>query len=323
VSNRRRRHFGTKVKGKNGAASNDGILIKWEKVVGWGRRRKRSVDTVCCEEVSVSSVAKASEVQWDRLGVYSANGEIYNDWFTKCQTPPTQKLYYMIGQFDGWLLGPTLGVNYGGIKNTHDGMCVHGSHERIAWGYYDGPTNIDNPEDAYPYWKFDDDTLMVSCIKKTVSIVTEMVPDDTRGPALVQVFRRVRPLLSARCGPLPQEIDKINVDLWIVKARCKGSCGPTSISLKGVTGIVDALIVASYTELNIRRHCIKCYPYWAGRLISEEKLNSRSGWRTVANESQIVLHVIMVGYGDKVEMEVNIDSDNVVHIQAERLMFDN
>ena len=36
----------------------------------------------------------------------------------------------MIGQFDGWLLGPTLGVNYGGIKNTHDGMCVHGSHER-------------------------------------------------------------------------------------------------------------------------------------------------------------------------------------------------
>ena len=80
---------------------------------------------------------------------------------------------------------------------------------------------------------------MVSCIKKTVSIVTEMVPDDTRGPALVQVFRRVRPLLSARCGPLPQEIDKINVDLWIVKARCKGSCGPTSISLKGVTGIVS------------------------------------------------------------------------------------
>ena len=78
VSNRRRRHYGSKVKGKNGAASNDGILIKWEKVAGWGRRRKRSVDTVCCEEVSVSSVAKASEVQWDRLGVYSANGEIYN-----------------------------------------------------------------------------------------------------------------------------------------------------------------------------------------------------------------------------------------------------
>ena len=41
----------------------------------------------------------------------------------------------------------------------------------------------------------------------------------------------------------------------------------------------------------------------------------------MANESQIVLHVIMVGYGDKVEMEVTIDSDNVVHLQAERFLF--
>ena len=39
-------------------------------------------------------------------------------------TNSSQKLYYMIGQFDGWLLGPKVGINYGGIKNTHDGMCV-------------------------------------------------------------------------------------------------------------------------------------------------------------------------------------------------------
>ena len=55
-------------------------------------------------------------IQWCRLVYQMSNS--------------TQKLYYMIGQFDGWLLGPTLGVNYGGIENTHDGMCVHGSHER-------------------------------------------------------------------------------------------------------------------------------------------------------------------------------------------------
>ena len=39
-------------------------------------------------------------------------------------TNSSQQLYYMIGQFDGWLLGPEVGLNYGGIKNTHDGMCV-------------------------------------------------------------------------------------------------------------------------------------------------------------------------------------------------------
>ena len=132
-------------------------------------------------------------------------------------TNSSQKLFYMIGQFDGWLLGPILGINYGGIKNPHDGMCVH-SHPRYNcahlsikgcmmsfripsatvshktkhneqsetlersktleemcverpeilvykketlssficssnWGYYDGPTNMENPEDAYPYWR--------------------------------------------------------------------------------------------------------------------------------------------------------------------------
>lgn len=82
-------------------------------------------------------------------------------------TNSSQKLYYMIGQFDGWLLGPVVGVNYGGIKNTHDGMCVqsnpgyvHLKNKKISvvcirsWGYYDGPTDMDNPEEAFPYWRF-------------------------------------------------------------------------------------------------------------------------------------------------------------------------
>lgn len=82
--------------GKNGAASNDGILIKWEKVSGmncfslsadpppppppgWGRR-KRSVGGGggCCPMVRVSASGKAGRVQWDRLGLYRENGDIYN-----------------------------------------------------------------------------------------------------------------------------------------------------------------------------------------------------------------------------------------------------
>ena len=28
----------------------------------------------------------------------------------------------------------------------------------------------------------------------------------------------------------------------------------------------DVLIVASYSQIDVRKHCIKCHPYWAGRL---------------------------------------------------------
>ena len=86
--------------GKNGAASNDGILIKWEKVSGeqitdnccwhpssdinpgWGRR-KRSVHVRgpgggCCPLVRVSASGAAARVQWDRLGLYRASGDIHN-----------------------------------------------------------------------------------------------------------------------------------------------------------------------------------------------------------------------------------------------------
>ena len=80
--------------GKNGAASNDGILIKWEKVSGnncfnlfadilttpgWGRR-KRNVGGGggCCPMVRVSASGKAGRVQWDRLGLYRTNGDIHN-----------------------------------------------------------------------------------------------------------------------------------------------------------------------------------------------------------------------------------------------------
>ena len=36
-----------------------------------------------------------------------------------------QTIFYIYGEFDGWLLGPAPDVNFGGIKNSHDRMCVH------------------------------------------------------------------------------------------------------------------------------------------------------------------------------------------------------
>ena len=59
----------------------------------------------------------------------------------------------------------------------------------------------------------------MDCVPRSVEITTEMVPDAVRGPALVRVYRRVRPLLVARVGlpPPAHSTDKINIDLWTVK----------------------------------------------------------------------------------------------------------
>ena len=59
----------------------------------------------------------------------------------------------------------------------------------------------------------------MGCVPRSVEITTEMVPDTARGPDLVRVYRRVRPLMLARAGapPPPATTDKINIDLWTVK----------------------------------------------------------------------------------------------------------
>jgi len=304
--------------GKNGAASNDGILIKWEKVTGWGRRKRslNAVDRGCCSKIRVSALGKSAKVQWNRLGVYTAvTHQIHNGRMVYGMPNNTQKLYYLNGRFDGWLLGPRLGHNYGGIKNSHDGMCVHEAPS--GWGYYDGPENIDNPEEAYPFWKYDDKSLDVACVSQSVSIHTEMVPDQTRGPALVNVYRRARPMLLKKCGPRPQEGEKINVDIWLVRASCAGKCGKTTVSLKIKNDIADILIIASYSELDIKRHCIKCYPFWAGRISSIEPERT---WSTIGKEADIVLHVMVVGYtSDKLILDINMDSSNILSLQAEKL----
>ena len=57
----------------------------------------------------------------------------------------------------------------------------------------------------------------MACVSQSVSIHTEMVPDQKRGPALVNVYRRARPMLFKKCGPRPQEGEKINLDIWLVR----------------------------------------------------------------------------------------------------------
>ena len=47
-------------------------------------------------------------------------------------TSTRQQLYYILDQFDGWLLGPSTGLNLGGVKNSHDSMCVTDSG-RARW----------------------------------------------------------------------------------------------------------------------------------------------------------------------------------------------
>ena len=44
-----------------------------------------------------------------------------------------QTIFYIYGEFDGWLLGPAPDVNFGGIKNSHDRMCVHTQDAIGGW----------------------------------------------------------------------------------------------------------------------------------------------------------------------------------------------
>ena len=113
-------------------------------------------------------------------------------------------------------------------------------------------------------------------------------------------FSKISGVLN-RCGPVPEEVatDKINIDLWTVKyvpirnyhnisplsltesAAWTSAGGHQSLSphrlgwcelesesecLRQVSWQADVLIVASYFQIDIRKHCIKCHPYWAGRL---------------------------------------------------------
>ena len=119
-------------------------------------------------------------------------------------------------------------VNFGGIKNSHDGMCVPTSDDvgnPKSWGFYSGPKDTKDPEEAYPPWNHDDGSLAVKCVPKTVHIDSRKVPVVTRGPMLRKLYRRTGRLIREKCGPhlVP---GKLNMDAWteLLKDKlCPGS----------------------------------------------------------------------------------------------------
>jgi len=308
--------------GLNGAASNDGSLIKWENVRGhfqWRRKKREAVSgrsLECCKKVLVSAGGQASTKQWDRMGLYYSTGKVLHGRMIYQNVNRTQSIFYILGEFDGWLLGPTPGVNYGGVKNYHDGLCVHTSHPRISrtWGYYDGPKNTKDPEEAFPYWNYDDKTLTVRCVPKTVHIDSKMIPDKSRGPMLQQLYRKAGPVLRDRCGP-PLATGKLNMDAWLVKARCGGDCRRSNITLQLKNGQADILIVATRAELNLTEYCFTCNSYWAGRLLSGDQAT----WSTAGPGMAFRLYVIIVGYDEYVSLNLKIDSDNLVDASSHKL----
>ena len=196
----------------------------------------------CCKKVMVTTTGPASGKQWDRIGLYYSTGQVLHGRMVYQNVNKTQSIFYILGEFDGWLLGPKPGINYGGIKNYHDGLCVHTSHQRVAknWGYYDGPKTKD-PEEAFPYWKYNDQTLTVRCVPKTVHIDSKMIPDASRGPMLRKLYRSAGPVLRQRCGP-PLATGKLNMDAWLVKVRCGGDCRRSNITLQLKNGQVNKII---------------------------------------------------------------------------------
>ena len=165
--------------------------------------------TECCKKVALSSSGPAFLKQWDRMGTYSYTGQTLHGRYVYQHENFTQHIFYIFGEFDGWLLGPTPDLNFGGVKNSHDRMCVHtqDSIDTKAWGYYAGPRDtkvkrdngrsvffslfqIQDPEEAYPHWKHDDSTLSLRCVAQTVTIDSRLRPDPERAPMLRKLYRR-------------------------------------------------------------------------------------------------------------------------------------
>jgi len=314
--------LGYQRKSRNGAASNDGSLIKWENVRGYfqWRRKKRQVGRSrpleCCKKVEVTSVGEAAEKQWDRLGLYYASGQILNGRMVYQNENRTQSIFYVLGEFDGWLLGPKPGVNYGGIKNFHDGKCVHSSNSYVfkKWGFYDGPKDTEDPEEAYPYWKYNDPTLKVKCISKTVQVFSKRVPDPSRGPMLRSIYSTAIPVLKDSCGD-PLATGKLNMEAWIIKAECAGTCGRSGIQLTMDKGRADLLIVVTRADLDLSNYCFNCNSYWAGRLLSGERAN----WGTAGPGMEFRMYVVIVGYDDYIGLTMEIDSHNLINASAHKL----
>ena len=150
-------------------------------------------------------------------------------------------------------------MNFGGVKNNHDRMCVHtqDSIDYRNWGevevvvemmmdmmsgYYDGPRDTRDPEEAFPYWKTDDPTLVLRCVPVSVRIDSRLVADPARAPLLRRLYRRSGRLIRNKCGP-PLVRGKLNMEAWEVEVKCGGDCGRTEITITMKTGRVSDILL--------------------------------------------------------------------------------
>merc|ERR1719228_2004968 len=232
------------------------------------------------------------------------------------------------------MLGPQKGLNFGGIKNNHDGMCVHGEenmqgrfcvrknhddysricsnrspsfakHKTSGWSYYAGSIDTTDPEVAFPNWRQDDGSLKVRCMPRHVNIDSKQIPNDIRGRMLVKIYKKVRRLLVTSCGP-PLS-NHLNIDVWVVEFVCGGPCHTTHITLNLVQGKSDVLMVASKQNTDLTRLCVRCN-YWATRMQQRD----RKRWRTMVKGSQSFVYIIIVGYSEYINLNIQFDSPNII-----------
>ena len=127
-------------------------------------------------------------------------------------------------------------------------MCVHSqdSLEQQAWGYYDGPRDTRDPEEAFPHWKQDDSSLRLRCQSQTVRVDSRLEPDPARAPLLRRLYRRAGRLIRRECGG-PLVRGKLNMEAWLVDVKCGGEdCHRTDITITMLSGRVS--IQSSYTR---------------------------------------------------------------------------
>lgn len=302
--------------GRNGAASNTGGLLSWgtRERFHWEREKRQAVR--CCSKVMVSARGRAAQVQWDRMGLYTTTGQLLHGRQVYQHENWTQSLFYIYGEFDGWLLGPRPDENFGGVKNSHDGMCVHSGEASSArgWGYYAGPSDTRDPEEAFPHWRQDDPSLTVRCVPQTVHLDSRREPDPGRAPMLRRLYRAASPVLRAANGPPPTR-GSLNMEAHLVTARCGGECRATSLRLQMAAGQADMLLVASQAPLTLSSHCFSCHPHWTGRL----RTGQSASWSTTVPGEVLHLYVIIVGYTDYISLNIKVDSVNVMEAGVEVL----
>merc|ERR1711915_190250 len=76
----------------------------------------------CCKELNLDSMGFTESYQGDRLGSYSLTGSSEGGRPVYRQNSGVNYLYSLTS-LDLWMVGPTLGENYGGILNRNNGIC--------------------------------------------------------------------------------------------------------------------------------------------------------------------------------------------------------